>query len=305
MRIGIFGDTATTNSFDAVISAAKAAANDGFATYWMPQVFGLDALTALAIVGREVDGIELGTSVVPTYPRHPWVMAQQAITTQVATGGRLCLGIGLSHKIVIESMWGLSFEKPLRHMSDYLDILVPLSQGQAVSVNGETISANGALDITGATPFEIVVAALGPKMLELAGRRTDGTLTWCVGPATLAALTIPTIREAAERAGRAVPRVIAGMPICVTDNPAAARERAAKVFAIYPQLPSYRAMLDREGVASAADIAIAGSEDEVNEQVQALADMGVTDLAAVEFGGPAEERERTRYVLKELVPTLG
>ena len=196
MRIGLSPQIPGSGSVDDVVAAARQTADDGFATYWMAQVFGLDALTALTVAGREVTGIELGTAVVPTYPRHPWVMAQQALTAQAAIGNRLALGIGLSHKIVIEGMWGMSFAKPVLHLREYLEVLVPLSKGQAVEVEGDTVTARGTIDVPGAAPFPVLVAALGPQMLELTGRLADGTITWCVGPKTLADFTIPTISAA-------------------------------------------------------------------------------------------------------------
>lgn len=301
MRIGIFGGTVNDGGIDDVVAEAARAEADGFASYWAPQIFGLDAMTALAIAGRQVPRIELGTSVVPTYPRHPWVMAQQALTTQAAVGGRFCLGIGLSHQVVIEAMWGMSFAKPVRHLKEYLAVLMPLVRGEAANASGETISAHGALTVRGATPLPVVVAALGPQLLHLAGAVADGTLTWCTGPATLAEHTIPTINAAAEQAGRAVPRVIAALPVCVTEDTAAAAERAAQVFAIYGQLPSYRAMLDREGARTVADIAITGGEAEVADRIRALAGIGVTDFAAVEFPGNPDEAARTRALLTTLL----
>src|SRR4051794_18344125 len=149
MRIGLSSSSAATGSLDDVVAEARRAAADGYTSFWLAQVFGLDALTALTIVGREVPGIELGTAVIPTYPRHPWVMAQQALTTQAAVGGRLALGIGLSHQVVIEGMWGLSFAKPILHLREYLEVLVPLSKGQAVDVEGQTVTARGAVTIAG------------------------------------------------------------------------------------------------------------------------------------------------------------
>src|SRR4051794_29486447 len=175
MRIGLSPPIPGSGSVDDVVTAARQAADDGFATYWMAQVFGLDALTALTIVGREVSGIELGTAVIPTYPRHPWVMAQQALTTPAVIGNRLALGLGLSHQLVIEGMWGLSYAKPIRHLREYLEVLVPLSKGEAVELEGETVTARGRLEVPGAAPFPILVAALGPQMLALTGQLADGT----------------------------------------------------------------------------------------------------------------------------------
>ena len=300
MRIGLSYSSLGSGTIDTVIAEARQAAADGFPTFWIAQIFGLDALTTLAVVGREVPGIELGTAVMPTYPRHPWVMAQQALTTQAATGGRLALGIGLSHQIVIEDMWGLSFDKPVRHLKEYLEVLVPLSKGETVDYEGTTVTARGALDVKDATPFPILVAALGTQMLEVTGRMADGTITWCVGPKTLAGHTVPTLSAAAERAGRAVPRVVAMLPLGVTADRAGAHERVARLFKMYGRLPSYRAMLDREGAETAADIAIVGDEDEITERVVALKDIGVTDFGPVSIGGPPEEVERTRTLLKAL-----
>ena len=300
MNLGIFTST-RDNSIEGLIAEARQAEQDGFSSYWMPQIFGPEALTTLAVIGREVPRIELGTSVIPTYPRHPMMLAQHALTTNAIVGGRLCLGIGLSHKVVIEDMMGMSFDKPLRHMREYLSILMPLLESQAVSFAGETLTAHAGLTIPGAARCGVVVAALGPQMLALAAQMADGTLTWCTGPETLRTLTIPTINAAADRLGRPAPRVIAALPVCVTNDVAAARARAAEVFAVYGQLPSYRAMLDHEGAAGPADIAIVGSADEVSSRIAALADIGVTDFAAVEFGATPDEIAATRNAVRSLL----
>jgi F420-dependent oxidoreductase-like protein len=301
MRVGIFSSAITTGTVDDVVAEARVVGEEGFASFWVSQIFSHDALTALAVAGREVPGLELGTSVVPTFPRHPMVMAQQALTTNAACGGRLCLGIGLSHQIVIEGMFGLSFDKPVRHLREYLSVLLPLLRGEAVDVDGESYRVRGALSVAGATPPAVAVAALGPQMLRLAGSMTDGTVTWCVGPNTLRDLTVPTLRDAAEAAGRPPPRVIAAFPVCVTRDAAAARERASTVFAIYGQLPSYRAMMDREGVEGPADLAVVGGAAEVQDAIAALAGVGVTDFVAAEFGSTPDERAETRAALRGLL----
>lgn len=299
MRFGLFGGSINDGTIDDVVAEARRAEADGFASFWVPNIFGHDALTALAIVGREVPRIELGTSVVPTFPRHPSAIAQQCLTVSAACGGRLTLGIGLSHQVVIEHMLGLSFDKPVRHMRDYLSILGPLSRNEPVSYRGEAYSTHLTLNAAGAPPFGIVVAALGAQMLRAAAELADGTLTWCTGPSTLANHIVPTITAAAEAADRPAPRVIAALPVCVTADRATATARAAKVFEIYGSLPSYRAMLDREGAAGAEDIAIVGSQAEVVDRIRALADIGVTDFAAVEFPGHADEAAATRDALKK------
>jgi 5,10-methylenetetrahydromethanopterin reductase len=297
MRIGMFGGSINDGTIDDVVAEAEHAEADGFASYWVPNIFGHDALTVLAIVGREVPRIELGTSVVPTYPRHPSAIAQQALTVNAACEGRLTLGIGLSHQVVIEKMLGMSYDKPVRHMRDYLSILGPLSRNEPARYRGEDYSTNLAINAKGAPPFGIVVAALGPQMLKLTAELADGTITWCTGPKTLADHVIPTINAAAEAAERPTPRVVVGLPVCVTDDIAGARERAAKIFEIYGQLPSYRAMLDREGVAGPEGIAIVGSHDEVVERIGALADIGVSEFAGSEFPGNPDEAAATRTAL--------
>jgi F420-dependent oxidoreductase-like protein len=305
MRIGIFGGEVGQGAggMDELVKNVNETNDQGFASYWLPQIFGLDALTALAVVGREVPNIELGTAVIPTYPRHPMMLASQALTTQKASNGRLALGIGLSHQIVVESMWGLSFDKPVRHMREYLSILRPLLYGESVSFRGESLSASGGLTLEnphGAPP--ILVAALGTQMLNVAGRLADGTITWMTGPATLAEHTVPTLRSAAAAAGRPeAARVITSLPVCVTDDAAAARDRAARVFVIYGQLPSYRAMLDREGAEGPADVALVGDEATVRSGIERLAEAGVDDFMAAEFGASDSERSRTRDLLRSLL----
>jgi len=300
VRIGIYRGDASSGPIDKVVGACRDAADAGYASFWLPQTMGMDAMTALAVVGREVPDIELGIAVVPTFPRHPIVMAQQALTTQAISGGRLTLGIGLSHQPIIESSYGYSFDKPIRHMREYLDALLPLVREGNVAFAGETVTARIGLDVRGAAPVRVVLAALGPKMLELAGGRADGTATWMTGPATLAQHVVPTIRAAAAAAGRPAPMVGAGFPVCVTDDVDGARAAAAKTFAIYGTLPSYRAMLDREGAAGPEDVAIVGDEAAVRDQISALGGIGVTDLIASIFG-TKDERDRTYAFLSTLL----
>ena len=300
MRIGIFGGDTAGRTIEQVVEDARRVEAEGFASYVLPQIFALDAMGVLAIVGREVPRISLATGVVPTYGRHPLTMAQQALTVQAASDGRFVLGIGLSHQIVIESMFGLSFEKPVRHMRDYLSVLMPLLHEGKVSYNGESISTHAGIGVEPRQPCPVLVAALGTQMLKLAGTLADGTVTWMTGSATLASHIVPTITAAAEAAGRPAPDVYTSLPICVTDDPNTARETAARGFQIYGTLPSYRAMLDREGAEGPADVAIVGEATVVEKQVHALADAGVSEFVASIFG-TREERTRTREFLQSLL----
>jgi 5,10-methylenetetrahydromethanopterin reductase len=278
----------------------RRAADDGFASAWLPNIFGLDALTALAVAGSGISGIEIGTAVVPTYPRHPAALAQQALTAALALNGQLTLGVGLSHQIVIEDMYGYSFAKPASHLAEYLSILLPLLTGEQASYAGPTMRAEIGLSTPRLGPVPVLLAALGPQLLKLAGERADGTILWMTGPATVRDYIAPTINAAAAAAGRPAPRVVCALPVCVTSDVEAARARAASVLEIYGHLPSYRAMLDREGAAGPADVAIVGDEDTVASQITALAGYGVTDFVAGEFAAGADQ-ERTRTLLKRLI----
>lgn len=297
MEIGIFSGVAASGSFDAIVADAKASADAGFASYWLPQIVQqAEAMNLIGAAAQHVQGIRFGTSVVPTYPRHPMVMAEQAMTTSMLTGGNFTLGIGLSHKPVVEGMWGHSFDKPVRHAREYLEALMPLLAGEAVSFAGETITARGRLAIKAAQP-PVLLAALGPQMLKLAGARCAGTITWMTGAATLAGLTVPTISEAAADAGRPAPEIAAGFPIWVTDDVDAARANAATTFLIYGRLPSYRAMLDHEGLGGPEDLAIIGDEATCAGRMAELVAAGVTQFAASEFADNPEDRARTRAFL--------
>ena len=297
MHIELFGFDTTPERFE---DSIREASKQGFRRYWTPQIFGHDALTTIAVAARDVGGIRVGTSVVPTYPRHPMMLAQQALTTQAIIGGRLDLGIGPSHKPVVEGMWGYSFDRPIAHMRDYLTILTKLLTDRRVSHGGDAIVGRGEITPPPADPPPVFVAALGSQLLRLTGRMADGTITWMTGPATLRDHTAPTINEAAAEAGRPAPQVVAGFPVCVTDDANTARERAAKDLVVYGTLPSYRAMLDREGLSGPEDIAVIGSAAEVSDRINALADCGVTSFAGSAFG-TLDEQAATRETLISLL----
>ena len=285
MRIGLnFGadPSAAGATLDDIVEIARKAEAAGFDTFWLPNIFSFDAIGALTVVGRETERIRLGTAVTPTYPRHPTALAQQAMTAAAATGNRLTLGIGLSHRIVIETMLGLSYDRPARHMREYLSVLMPALRGEAVHFDGEQYRVHGLqLTVPGAEPVPTVVAALGPAMLKVAGELADGTNTWMVGPRTMEDHIVKRLAATAEAAGRPAPRVVAGIPVALTHAPDAAREKINAELTIYGQLPSYRAMLDREGAAGPADVAIVGDENAVRGALDRYRNAGVTDLNAV------------------------
>ena len=309
MRIGLnYGGVATIEariqSVDEHVQRVVDAEEDGFDSIWIAQIFGADALTVIALAGPRTKRIEMGTGVVPTYPRHPFVLAQQALTVQAATGGRLSLGIGLSHQPVIEGMWGLSYEKPARHMREYLSVLRPLVEEGTVAFSGDVFRVQGALQVPGAQPFPILIAGLAPMMLRIAGELADGTVTWMTGPKTIETHIVPRISAAAEAAGRPAPRIGVALPVAVTDDATAARKQAAQEFQMYGFLPNYRRMLDIEGAQGPEDVAVIGTEAEVESQIRAIAAAGTTDFIAALFptdGDPDASMTRTRALLKSLV----
>jgi 5,10-methylenetetrahydromethanopterin reductase len=291
IKIGLNSGPETT--VDNLVSIAQQAEAKSFDSVWMPNIFGLDALSMLGIIGNVTKRLELGTAVTPTYPRHPVAMAQQALTTQAASHGRLLLGIGLSHKLVVEDMFGLSYDKPAAHMEEYLQVLQALLSGEQVSHQGEQFRVNAAFNIQGASKPPVIVAALGPRMLKIAGRLAEGTITWMTGVQTLASHIVPAITAAASEAGRPAPRVIAGLPVVLTDKAGEVRAKIAEQLALYGQLPSYKAMLEKEGVTTPADIALVGNEAELRAQIQTLRDAGVTDLNAAVMAFEGGQFERT------------
>ena len=278
MRIGaMIGADGTKESIDDVVRLGMEIEAAGLDHVWIANIFSYDAITTLALIGRETSRVRLGTAVTPTYPRHPGALAQQALTTAAASNNRFTLGIGLSHQVVIENMFGMSYDKPAKHMREYLNVLMPLLRGETASYQGEQYNVQGlTLDIPGATDLPVVVAALGPAMIKLTAELADGTNTWMVGPKTMEEHIIPSFHAA----GRQDPAIVAGMPIVLTTNIDQAKEKIAQDLTVYGQLPSYRAMLDREGAAGPADIAIVGDENQLRGQIKRFQDLGVTDFNA-------------------------
>lgn len=302
MRIGLLVHDFVRGDLAGVTAQFRVAAAAGLHGAWLTEVYGLDALTALAVAGQDVPRLELGTAVVPLFPRHPVALAGQALTTQAAVGGRLVLGVGPSHRAVVEGVLGASYERPVRYVREYLTVLRSLIGGGMVDFQGETLRAAttlGPLRVRGAEPFPIFLAGLGPRMVRLAGAVADGTVTWLAGPTTLGRRIVPSLHAAAEEAGRPTPRVVAGFPVCVTAAEATARRRIGRFLAPYGAMPSYRSLLDEEGVDGPAGVALVGSDDRVAEQVDGLARRGVTDVLAYVVGSPAE-REATLGLLGRL-----
>ena len=305
MDIGVYiGDVTGPATLGDTVSQVRIAAGSGLRSVWAAQALGWDSLTLLAVVGGAVPSVGLGTAVVPIPQRHPLVLASQALTVQAAVSGRLTLGIGSGVAAMVEGMFGLPHDRPARRLREYLTVLAPLLRGEAVEHHGDTLTAVGQVALPGTTTPQVLLAALGPAMLRIAGELADGTVTWMTGPRTLGEHIVPTIFRAAQASGRRGPRIVAGVLVCVTDDVDSARSRIAAGYEMAGQVPEYRSVLDREGgAAGPADVAVIGDEATVARGLRRYADTGVTELAAAPFGTPSEQG-RTLAVLADLVPHL-
>ena len=269
----------------------------GFASFWVSHIFGVDPLIALAAAADAGSNVaELGTSVVPFVGRHPIALAQQARTSQQACGGRLTLGLGPSHQIVVEAVYGEPWAKPVERTAEYLDALLPLCRGDAAAVSGQQVHAHAALNVP-CEPVPVVLAALGPKMLELAGRLGIGTHLGSCGPTTIREHIVPTMQAASDAAGNGPVRIIANVAVCVTDDIDRAVAHSRETGAGYAALPSYRAMLDLEGVESGADLMCVGTIDQVVEGLAEFVSAGATDLRIGIAGPDDATRQATREAI--------
>lgn len=294
MRFGLMvGGYASSITLEGFVETARDLERRGFDTMWIPHVFGHDAIGCAALVGRETERIELGTAVVPTYPRHPTALAQQALTAGAASRGRFTLGIGLSHPPVIEQMLGLSYARRASHMREYMAVLGPLLRGEPASFQGQEYRVEMSVEVPDAGPVPVVLAALGEQMLAIAGAAAAGTILWMTGFRAIEQHVVPKLRAAAAAAGRPEPRVVAGMHMALTSNLAAANARVEKLLAQYRLMPSYRAMIEREGSTTPADFALLGDEKTLDAGLERLRSIGVTDLDANILEIDGDTRART------------
>jgi F420-dependent oxidoreductase-like protein len=286
MRIGVMMGPERgrySTKVDRMLADARWAEEAGLASVWIPQVpDDFDAMTACTLVAANTSHVEIGTAVVPVQPRHPVALAQQALSVQAVAGGRFTLGLGVSHHWVIEQMLGLSYEKPARTMRDYLDVLQPAFAGPAtVHVENETFRVHQPLDITDVTPTPVLIAALGPVMLKIAGERTDGTILWLADERAIGNHVAPAITSAAEAAGRPAPRIVAGIPVtlCADSEVEVAVARANRVLSEAEVSPNYKRLLEQGDAQQVGDILAAGSEAAIEKRLQAFADAGATDIS--------------------------
>jgi F420-dependent oxidoreductase-like protein len=317
MRIGVMlgperGRYAT--KVERLRADARWAEEAGIRTVWIPQIpDDFDALTAAALVGLDTERIEIGTAVVPVQTRHPIALAQQALSTQAVCGGRLALGLGVSHHWVIEDMLGLSYDRPVATMRSHLDVLDQAFAGPGlVDVENDHFRIRNPLDITDVAPTPVLLAALGPVMLRLAGERSDGTILWMADERAIGEHIAPTITKAAADAGRPAPRIVAGIPacLCAPDEVDAAVARTNRILAEAEISPNYQKLLDRGDAENVGDILAAGDEAMIERRIRAFASAGVTDVSVrvVPIGDGRDEliasSKRTRAYLASLAGEL-
>ncbi|RDH80564.1 TIGR03564 family F420-dependent LLM class oxidoreductase [Mycolicibacterium moriokaense] len=275
-------DRGSDNVVDDALNKARAAVDAGVRQLWLGQQFDYDAITLAAILGTELPGVGVGTSVVPVNPRHPLVVASAAQTAQAATHGNFSLGLGLGVAFAEQSAYGLSTPRPVHRLREFLTVLRAVRDQRTVDFHGSELTAVDLqvmpVALTGATPFPIYVAAMGPRMLGVTGELADGALPAGTGPRTIETVVVPSLARAAAEAGRPQPRVIPVVSVAVTDDPDAVRAAAAPAMAVYDSIPSYQKQYAHEGVSSGIELAVIGSADAVTKALRRYLDAGATDL---------------------------
>jgi F420-dependent oxidoreductase-like protein len=290
-----------------LVEQVRQAEADGYPSAWVVHFSrGIDALSTLAVAAAQTSTIDIGVGIVPSWPRHPVALAQQAATIQALAGGRFTLGVGVSHKPAIEGMHGIPYERPADHMREYLSVLVPLLETGSVSFAGDLYRVAAGFAVPGTSRVSVVVGALSPRMVQAAGELADGVVTWLVGPRGVGDV-VANLHKAAASAGRGAPRVILGLPVIVCDDVAAGRAAVNEIFARYGGLVNYQRQFAREGVDGPGDLALVGDEAAVESQIRALASAGGTELWPTVFEGSGlpGSAQRTEALLRSLGPDLG
>ena len=277
----LFANPTADNAVDDVIAQARQAFDAGVRQIWLAQQFDHDAIALAGLIGQAVPGLGVGTSVVPINPRHPLLVASLAQTAQAASHGNFTLGLGLGAHAPEEQAFGTSWSKPVARLREHLQVLRSIFDTGAVDFHGSEFTANPEWPVTlaGGRPVPVIVAAMGPKALRVTGELADGTLPYLAGPRTIEEFIAPTINEAAAAAGRPAPKIVAMVPVLVTDDVDAGRALAAEALAFYAQIPSYQKVIEREGVEDLADLAAIGSAESVRKQLQRFLDAGATEVS--------------------------
>ena len=302
MRIGL---TSWTSSVEVLVDQAVSAEADGFTSLWFASRVTGDPLVAMAIAGRATTRIEFGTAVLQTYPCHPLLMANRASSVTKGMGrAGFTLGIGPSHEALVRDVYGLDYDHPGANTEEYVRIVTALLRGDDVDADGEhwTVHSTEWM-VSPDHPVPVLLSALGPRLLRVAGEVADGTVLWLATPQVIGEHVAPLINSAAAAAGRPAPRIVAGLPVAVHDDVDEARQAQAGAAALYETRPSYRRVIELAGLSSAAETAIVGDEASVSAQLQSLLDAGATDIHAAIFpvgDDPKGSIQRTRSLLASL-----
>jgi F420-dependent oxidoreductase-like protein len=297
-----------------LLADGRSAEDAGFASFWIPQVPGyLDAFTAIALLGQVTNRIEIGSAVVPLQTRHPITMAQQALTTQVACSGRFILGMGPSHKWIIDGQLGLSYDRPAHFARNYLQVLNAAFVGPgSVDIQNDTFHVHSPVDVAEPMPMPVLLAALGRVMLRIAGEQTSGTILWMADERAIHDHIAPRITTAATDAGRPAPRIVAGVPValCSKNSVDSARAYASEILGHAHFSPNYERLLEHGDATDVGDTMAAGDEQTVLRRLLRYRDAGVTDLAVriVPLGADSAarvaSRTRTQKFIASLCPEL-
>ncbi|MFE7603050.1 LLM class F420-dependent oxidoreductase [Streptomyces sp. NPDC057494] len=305
MTLGVtLSSTSRQLPIDDTVSLAREARDAGLHSAWFGQTFAYDSPSLAAIVGREVPGLQVGTSAIPVFGRHPLLVSSQAQTAQAATGGRYHLGLALGTRHLTETGFGLPYERPIGLLREFLTALRPLLETGEADFHGELLTATTPYSaaVPGARPrVPVLVAAMGPQALRVSGELADGILPFLAGPRALAEHVVPAVTAAAEAAGRPAPRIVALVPGVVTADAEAVRERAAEAHALYERIPSYQRAIALSGAERAADLAVIGDEETVAAEVRRYREAGATEVVftSTDLGGE-DDRRRTWKLLGEL-----
>ncbi|MEU6644425.1 TIGR03564 family F420-dependent LLM class oxidoreductase [Saccharomonospora sp. NPDC046836] len=313
MRIGVMIGPEKRDSakkVERMLSDIEWAESAGLATAWIPQIpTDFDALIAVSLMGTRTRRIELGTAVVPLQAQHPIALARQALSAHAATGGRLALGVGPSHHWIVRDMLGLPYERPAAYTRDCLEVLASALRGPgSVDVENTTFTVHNPLDLAPVAPLQVLVAALGPVMLSIAGRHADGTVLWMADERAVGEHVAPSITKAAAEAGRPAPRIVAGIPVCLC-RPSeidAARERANRILGEADISPNYQRLLGHGDARDVGDLCAVGDEEAIRARFRRFADAGVTDLSVrlLPIGEGRDELVASKRRTREMIAGL-
>ncbi|MEU6541204.1 TIGR03564 family F420-dependent LLM class oxidoreductase [Streptomyces sp. NPDC047000] len=313
MRVGVMSGPergGAVHKADRMTDDARWAEQAGFDTVWVPQVpTDFDALTAVTLMGRATSRIELGTAVVPVHAQHPIALARQALSAHAAAGGRLALGVGASHHWIVRDMLGIPYRKPAAYTRDYLDVLNAAIGGtDVVDVENDSFTVHNPLTVGPVAPLPVLLAALGPVMLRIAGALTGGTVLWLADERTVADHVVPTITKAAQEAGRPAPRVVAGIPVCLCapHEVDAARGRANRILGEAEVSPHYQRLMEHGDARDVGDLCAAGDEVALRARFRRFADAGVTDLSVrlLPLGSGREELLASKLRTRDAVAAI-